>query len=296
MVAALNMRGLLGALLVALALACPAVGSLSITNYGAVPELSTEAASRTNVAALLSAFSAANTTGATDRTVLVPPGNFYILNATLIGLFNVSLVIEGTLLLNANRSLWPQVWNDGGSWGALDFEQSSHLTIIGSSSGVHVNGVGYDWWWHVITTGNDVRPHMFVFYQCEYLQVLNLSVINSPQFHFYVIDVAHVLFKNVSIVVEAVQKLLPVFPLNTDGIDPSGTNITIEDCYIENYDDAVAVKVRLGCLEIMCLRRAIDAKPVFQIQRLFVGHCGEKHSRQVWCGPHHWFCYAKPCR
>ena len=49
--------------------------------------------------------------------------------------------------------------------------------------------------------------------------------------------------QNVSGVEDAVQNLLPGLPLNTDGIDPSGTNITIEDCYIENYDDAVAVKV-----------------------------------------------------
>ena len=94
-----------------------------------------------------------------------------------------------------------------------------------------------------------------MFYQCEYLEIYNLSVLNSPQFHFYVSDVANVLMKNITIVVEAIQKLLPVFPLNTDGIDPSGTNITIEDSYIENYDDAVAVKVRCNrwALNNLCL-------------------------------------------
>ena len=35
---------------------------------------------------------------------------------------------------------------------------------------------------------------------------------------------------------------VPTFPLNTDGIDPSGRNFTIRDVYIENFDDAVAVK------------------------------------------------------
>ena len=35
---------------------------------------------------------------------------------------------------------------------------------------------------------------------------------------------------------------LPTFPLNTDGIDPSGKNILIERINITNYDDAVAVK------------------------------------------------------
>ena len=35
---------------------------------------------------------------------------------------------------------------------------------------------------------------------------------------------------------------VPTFPLNTDGIDPAGRNFTIRDVYIENFDDAVAVK------------------------------------------------------
>jgi len=34
----------------------------------------------------------------------------------------------------------------------------------------------------------------------------------------------------------------PTFPLNTDGIDPSGKNIYIHDVKITNFDDAVAVK------------------------------------------------------
>jgi polygalacturonase len=32
------------------------------------------------------------------------------------------------------------------------------------------------------------------------------------------------------------------FPLNTDGIDPAGTNVNIYNVKITNFDDAVAVK------------------------------------------------------
>ena len=35
---------------------------------------------------------------------------------------------------------------------------------------------------------------------------------------------------------------LPVFPLNTDGVDPHGRDILIERLNITNFDDAVAVK------------------------------------------------------
>lgn len=34
----------------------------------------------------------------------------------------------------------------------------------------------------------------------------------------------------------------PTMPLNTDGIDPSGSNVTIRNVKITNWDDAVAVK------------------------------------------------------
>jgi polygalacturonase len=34
----------------------------------------------------------------------------------------------------------------------------------------------------------------------------------------------------------------PVFPLNTDGIDPAGSNVTIRNLNITSFDDAVAVK------------------------------------------------------
>lgn len=35
---------------------------------------------------------------------------------------------------------------------------------------------------------------------------------------------------------------MPTMPLNTDGIDPSGSNVTIKNIKITNWDDAVAVK------------------------------------------------------
>ena len=34
----------------------------------------------------------------------------------------------------------------------------------------------------------------------------------------------------------------PTWPLNTDGIDPYGSNVLIENVNITNYDDAIAVK------------------------------------------------------
>jgi len=35
---------------------------------------------------------------------------------------------------------------------------------------------------------------------------------------------------------------MPTMPLNTDGIDPHGSNVTIKNVKITNWDDAIAVK------------------------------------------------------
>ena len=52
---------------------------------------------------------------------------------------------------------------------------------------------------------------------------------------------------------------IPMFPFNTDGIDPSGQNILIQNITVENYDDAVAVKpgnLEEGCTENVTVENA----------------------------------------
>lgn len=59
----------------------------------------------------------------------------------------------------------------------------------------------------------------------------------------------HVHHINVTVEVDKQKHLwdplpnFPVWALNTDGCDISGRNITVEDSFIQNFDDAVAVKV-----------------------------------------------------
>lgn len=149
---------------------------------------------------------------------------------------------------------------------------------------------------------SDVRPLMFSIQRCidvtitgihaRNVRMLLLSCCNvsltraahqSPKFHFAIGDVLNLVVRGVTIKVDVIKMAelldrrgymrtppggsipIPTFPLNTDGIDPSGTNILIEDCYIgvqalvlavqvhvpanhtlcdatENFDDAVAVK------------------------------------------------------
>lgn len=103
---------------------------------------------------------------------------------------------------------------------------------------------------------------------------------NSPQFHLKLDDIADFTIRNIDIRVDVFKQrelltkankyffdafgnFIPTFPLNTDGIDPSGKNVLIENVYIENYDDAVAVKPSKGnnmysnCSENIMVRNSV---------------------------------------
>mmetsp|Transcript_15723 Transcript_15723/g.26505 ORF Transcript_15723/g.26505 Transcript_15723/m.26505 type:complete len:420 (-) Transcript_15723:68-1327(-) len=63
--------------------------------------------------------------------------------------------------------------------------------------------------------------------------VLNFFV---PEEHRFLKSLVHNYLGTVT------EPSLPTMPLNTDGIDPSGSNVTIRNVNITNWDDAVAVK------------------------------------------------------
>lgn len=79
---------------------------------------------------------------------------------------------------------------------------------------------------------------------------------DSPMYHMYLRDIVNFLIQDFEITVDVVRQQqlmeehgywdyqfkIPTFPLNTDGIDPSGMSILIRNVTITNYDDAVAVK------------------------------------------------------
>ena len=93
---------------------------------------------------------------------------------------------------------------------------------------------------------------------CTDVIVEDLRVYNSPQFHFDLSNMTNLIVRNIYIWVDVTAQRdlldkakvkrgvgewnLPMFPLNTDGIDPSGRNILIQNITCENYDDVVAVK------------------------------------------------------
>lgn len=228
----------------------------SIDDYGAVANDASDAACFANAHAIQRAFLAANQSPS-DKVVLIPAGNNYtIYNATMSGLRDTALQLDGRLLINNNvtGAGWP--WSKGFSasnFGSLFFTNCYNLTLGGS--GVY-DGQGYNFWWANILQKERLRPHALVVENTQLIEIKDLEFRNSPQFHVKLHGVKRVHVHDFKIIVDVDQQKellqrhghwdleagIPTFPLNTDGIDPSGIDVLIENVYIENFDDAIAVK------------------------------------------------------
>lgn len=249
------------------------VAALDVRQFGAVPNNASAAAAFGNSQALWQALRAANASLTSDRSVVVPRGfTFDVLHVGADDLFNVTLRIDGELRVSAlrDRFLWPIDNRTGGDedWAVLQLRRAKFFRLTGA--GVF-NGQGYGWWLDVIAGNPDERPHLFICEQCDDLEIDSLTALNSPQFHFNIIDVkrCHVHDVTVFVDVNGQNAMLakagharsalapPTFPLNTDGFDPSGVDILIERVHVTNFDDAVAVKPNNGANRSPCTERVV---------------------------------------
>ena len=110
-----------------------------------------------------------------------------------------------------------------------------------------IDGAGYPWWLEVILTGKDKRPNLIDISVGKDTLIDGITVKNSPQYHLFLMDHLNLIVQNVVVHVDITSNdsfisEIPMFPLNTDGIDVSGKNIHLRNVTISNFDDAVAVK------------------------------------------------------
>ena len=118
----------------------------------------------------------------------------------------------------------------------LSFYNSANIRIRGSGK---IDGKGFLWWVYVLSGAQDFRPNLIEFYKCINIYVSDIHLQNSPKYYLNLIDVANATINNITI---ATEVLHGIFPLNTDGIDIAGVNITVTNNKIEVYDDAIAIK------------------------------------------------------
>ena len=241
-----------------------AIQVTSINSYGALADDPSVAAAVKNSQAISDALQKA----APGSAVLVPADSkYYIFSVSAVGLKDVQLWVEGDLVAIANITAWPL---DGDNCqNVLHFTNCTRLVMTGKGT---IDGQGYRWWVEcVFNFLQHGRPHLVYMENCTNVLVENITMRNSPQFHLVTKHTNNFTVQNVLIWVDvtAQQKLLksspwklPMFPLNTDGIDPSGTNILIQNVTINNYDDAVAVKPgkinsEEGCTENVTVNNAV---------------------------------------
>lgn len=145
------------------------------------------------------------------------------------------------------------------------FDDCHFISITGQGS---IDGQGYEWWKASLSAflghkklATDNRPKLLHFYQSTNLHISSVRLLDSPMFHLNLEEVANVSVIDVSVFVHVknqhklhqkasslsvfdrlIPDSLPLWPLNTDGIDPQGVNITIRNFTYRGFDDAIAVK------------------------------------------------------
>ena len=222
-------------------------------------------------------------------TVLVPAGlTFY----TVGGIHAAqaqgwTLRIEGTLAAVSDFARWPVDSTGKKYLDVLHLSGCQNVQIIGNGT---IDGSGKPWWnrWVVGDTGGMHRPHLVVIDTCVDVLVHGITMLNSPNYHLLLSNVARVEvgFVRVEVDRKAIRAakarkrqlrmlsgaasasggpgsvagpggkpVLQPEDLNTDGIDPSGRDVWIHDSYINNDDDSIAVK---PCTRSKCSNAAAD--------------------------------------
>eukprot|EP01065_Artemidia_motanka_P026965 TRINITY_DN32203_c0_g1_i1.p1 TRINITY_DN32203_c0_g1~~TRINITY_DN32203_c0_g1_i1.p1 ORF type:complete len:473 (+),score=173.92 TRINITY_DN32203_c0_g1_i1:56-1420(+) len=198
-------------------------------------------------------------------TVHVPAGTFHMLGGvSAAGLTNVTLLVDGRLAAVYDLDAWPIP--DGRQYSHfIELDKCSGLTVTGQGT---IDGNGKPWWnlWVLKPPKGKRRPKLLVLSSCDNVLVERLTLVNSPSFHLLLSDVRGAEVRYITIDVDrwtqrslksrmraarlAANPKLAAFPghwlqpedLNTDGIDPSGSDVWVHDCKVANDDDSIALK------------------------------------------------------
>ncbi len=178
-------------------------------------------------------------------TVEFPPGTYLSRPIKIHTKTTVQLDSGATLLATTNQQDFmktPGDWLKARSSDFIPFISGSGLTDVTFTGGGVIDGSGSVWWGEAekarqIKSGYTLpRPNLVVIEHCKNLRMENITLQNSPKFHFVPTDCEGVVISNVTI-------LAPEHAANTDAIDPSNCrNVLITKCRIDVGDDNVAIK------------------------------------------------------
>ena len=179
-------------------------------------------------------------------TVRFPAGTYLSQPLTIRAGTTVLLEAGATLLASTNQSDFmkmPGNWLKAKSSGDfIPFIGGKDLTGVTFTGSGTIDGNGAAWWGEAEKARRKKagytlpRPNLIVLERCRDVQMENITLQNSPKFHFVPSDCEGVVVSNVTITA-------PAHAANTDAIDPSGCkNVLITRCHIDVGDDNVAIK------------------------------------------------------
>lgn len=178
-------------------------------------------------------------------TVDFPPGTYLSKPLTVHSRTTVQFEAGAILQAGTNQADFMKTPGDWlkakGSGEFIPFISGRDLTDLTICGSGIIDGGGAAWWGEAekarqIRPGYTLpRPNLISLEHCRKVRLANLTLRNSPKFHFVPADCDDVVVSNVTI-------LAPAHAANTDGIDPSGRHILIARCTLDVGDDNVAIK------------------------------------------------------
>lgn len=185
------------------ALMLPATAHLlDIDDFGARRNDSSEPAIRANI----KAFNLALADAKPSDTVLISAGkSAYTFRGSILAtnLFNVSLQIDGNIVLDDTIKAWPAPSSGMRPPPWFYLFNSSHIIVSGAGE---IDGQGLRWWDASITGSvaglGERRPNIFLFDHVSDLLLERLTLRNSPHFHVKFNQCARVIVRYLTIDVD----------------------------------------------------------------------------------------------
>lgn len=155
---------------------------------------------------------------------------------------NVTLMIDSTASIIASQDMYDFYPIGFDTTGGNQPSSYRHLITSDYADNITIKGNGIidgrgEPWWQAFRTGTITRrPRLIQLNHGRHVRLEDITLKNSPQFHFvpsWCIDVT----------VDNVTITSPEDASNTDGIDPmTSHHVRIRNCYIDTGDDNVAIK------------------------------------------------------
>jgi hypothetical protein len=209
--------------------------TFNITTYGAVANGTTD--NTADIQACINAASATAVSEANSHSSLVgavvevPAASAAFESGPITVPSNIDLQIDS----GAELQMLPYGTYDTSSPGTTFIQfngNDKNVELTGSGT---IDGQGSAWWTAYNANHAIVRPFMINFNTCNTLLVNGVTLQNGPTEHLTFSNCTNVTIDNLTV-------SAPSTSPNTDGIDPAGTNILVENCNVSVGDDDIVMK------------------------------------------------------